>query len=415
MAPIHVVGMGLDGLAGLTIVTQELILQATLWIGSDRLLGYLPDRPIPRLRFVDIAEIIDPIQTHLQSQTEPLVVIFATGDPLFFGLGRFLLEVFPADWLTFHPHYSAVQLAFHRLKRPWQDAVVLSGHGRSLAGLVTALQRGTEKIAIYTDSQQSLGAIAQLYQSLKLPVTYQAWLCEDLGGSGERIESINLDNPNSAQPLSPLNIVILLRQPQHLEQDATTLPLLGLGDNEFYSFPDRPGLITKREVRVLILAELALSQDVAVVWDIGAGTGSVSIEIARLLPQAQVYAIEKTAIGDQLIRKNCDRHQIHTITPIRGTAPAALAPLPAPDRVFIGGSGGAIQDILVYVWPKIRPGGIVVLALATLEHQGDVLQWCQQINQSPQLLQINLNRSVPLSSYTRLEPLNPVMLIRLEK
>ncbi|MDG2989516.1 precorrin-6y C5,15-methyltransferase (decarboxylating) subunit CbiE [Candidatus Synechococcus calcipolaris G9] len=418
MTPIHVVGIGLDGLAGLGATIQDLIFRATLWVGSDRPLSYLPDRPIPRLGLGDISEIVDPVKDHIQSHPDPLVIIFASGDPLFFGLGRFLLEVFPRDWLTFHPHYSAAQLAFSRLKVPWQDAVVLSGHGRSLEPLIQTLQRGAEKIAIYTDAHQSLGEIARLYQSLGLPVTYQAWLCENLGGDKERLEMIDLRDSEPLQPLSPLNILILLRQPQVLDpangQDPS-LPLLGLGEQEFYGFPDRPGLMTKREVRVLILAELGLSADVAVVWDIGAGTGSVSIEIARLLPNAQVYAIEKTAMGEQLIRKNCDRHRIQTITAIRGTAPAVFAQLPAPDRVFLGGSGGYLDAILPEAWSRLCPGGVLVMAFTTLEHQGRVLDWCQGMNQQPQVLQINLGRSIPLGPYTRLEPLNPVSLIRVVK
>ncbi|BAY51948.1 precorrin-6y c5,15-methyltransferase [Thermostichus vulcanus NIES-2134] len=412
MTPIHVVGIGLDGLPGLAAAVQQIIDSATLLVGSDRHLQLIPQGDTPRLSLGNFNASLRAIQTHLDTTANPQVVILTSGDPLFYGLGRWLLEVFAPDQLTFHPHLSAVQLAFSRLKLPWQDAVIYSAHGRDLAGLVPLLQRGVEKIAIYTDGEANIAAISRLYQALHIPVTYRAWVCQALGSAEEAILPWDLAQPVTAlPPVHPLNLVVLLRQPQRLPPREQ--PIVGLGDDQFFTFADRPSLMTKREVRVLVLAELALTSTVEIVWDIGAGTGSVAVEIARLAPQATIYAIEKTAIGFQLIERNRKAFGLANLIPLQGTAPQCLRDLPPPDRVFIGGSGAQLLANLDYCWSHLNAGGRLVLAIATLEHQGQVLHWCQTHQINPEVLQVQLSRSVPLGQGHRLHPLNPVTLMTL--
>jgi precorrin-6Y C5,15-methyltransferase (decarboxylating) len=211
---------------------------------------------------------------------------------------------------------------------------------------------------------------------------------------------------------APLNIVVLLRQSDSCDQplDVDSLPLLGLADGTFTSFSDRPGLMTKREVRILILGELAL-QPKQIIWDIGAGTGSVSIEIARLSETSQVYAIEKTAIGSSLIEQNCRRLQVKNVISIHGSAPDILQQLPAPNRIFIGGSGGNLNSILDSCNARLATNGIVVLALATLEHLNTALGWLNSYRWEYRLLQVQLSRSIPVGQLTRFTPLNPVTIV----
>jgi precorrin-6Y C5,15-methyltransferase (decarboxylating) len=188
------------------------------------------------------------------------------------------------------------------------------------------------------------------------------------------------------------------------------LPMLGVPDRSFLSFGDRPGLMTKREVRILVLGELAL-QPGQIIWDIGAGTGSVSIEIARLFPTSRVYAIEKTAAGTTLIQQNCDRFQVENAISIHGSAPEALYNLPAPNRIFIGGSGGNLTEILDTCNSRLTASGRLVLALATLEHLNEALGWLSRQQWDYQLLQVQLSRSVPVGPLTRFSPLNPVTIL----
>jgi precorrin-6B C5,15-methyltransferase / cobalt-precorrin-6B C5,C15-methyltransferase len=409
---IHTIGVGLEGASGLSDRIQVLIRDSSLLVGSVRHLSYFPDYRGKRLVLEDLQMAIAHIE---QGSLGDRTVILVSGDPLFFGLGRLLLAQIPAEQLTFHPHISSIQLAFNRIKIPWQDARLISAHGRSLDEAVQALQQGAEKIAILTDRDNHPAAIAQLLVALDLPSNYEFWVCENLGGDDERVAPYDLEQLLSDPPtFAPLNLVVLLRRQQPADFNWDTLPRLGLPDRSFLSFADRPGLMTKREIRILVLGELALTPN-AIVWDIGAGTGSVSIEIARLFPETQLYAIEQTAMGATLIEQNCRRFRVHNIQVICSKAPAGLVQLPQPDRVFIGGSGGNLSEILTVCGDRLAPDGAIVLALATLEHLSPVLDWVKTGDWHYRLLQVQIARSVPISSLTRLSPLNPVILVTISR
>lgn len=422
---IHVVGIGLEGATGLAEAVRSLVFQAQVLVGSPRHLSYFADYPGQSIVLGKLPETIKQIQQVIDqagTQTEPAtIVILASGDPLFFGLGRVLLENFPRDWLTFHPHLSSVQLAFSRVKLPWQDAQIISAHGRSLAELTQALQKGSTKLAVLTDAVNTPRAIVELIRSLELPIAYRGWVCENLGGAHERILDLSFDaehNQSPSEEFAALNVVILQRQETTCSLDDLTLaqlPLFGIPDHYFLSFPDRPGLITKREIRVQILAELAL-QPQQTVWDIGAGTGSVSIEVGRLVPDGKIYAIEKTAIGVTLIQQNCHRFDVQNVQAIAGVAPEVLTSLPNPDRIFIGGSGGRLDCLLEYCLHRLKPNGRIILALATLEHQLQAFEYLKTRSEcSVNLLQVNISRAAEVAHLTRWAPLNPVTLMRISR
>lgn len=427
---IHVVGIGLAGLDSLSPASLALVRSATLLIGSTRHLeaiacGLANAESLPDMwPLGQISEVFESLRSHLSNDPETRTVILATGDPLFFGLGRLLLAHFAPQQLIFHPQLSSIQLAFSRLKVPWQDATLISVHGRGEALLVQAVKRGDAKIAILTDGVLTPSAIAALIASLDLPVHYQQWVCENLG---DVTENVSLYSPTlassteQAKTYAPLNVVVLLRLDQANETSANhslqALPLIGLPDGVFRGFPDRPTLMTKREVRLLILGAIA-PLDHQVIWDIGAGTGSISVELSRLCPSAQIFAIEKTAIGASLIRTNAEKLAIAPITVIQGQAPLALQGLPTPNRVFIGGSShqlGLILSLLDGLSPTLEK---IVLALATLEHLNEVTQWANRPDTLEkwrcQLTQINISRSCPVGPFTRFSPLNPVTLVAIE-
>lgn len=417
MTPVHVVGIGLDGATGLPHSVAQLIEEAALLVGSDRHLSYFPNHPAERWILGDFTQAIEAIRQRISAGHSGIVVL-VSGDPLFFGLGRLLLYELPAEYLTFHPHLSSVQLAFNRVKVPWQDARVISAHGRSLDELTQALQQGVEKIAVLTDRKNTPDAIARLLLTLDLPSSYQFWVCENLGGVDERVRFFSVLEQQDLvsleeQTFAFLNVVILLRIEAARKfslQELNALPMLGLSDRNFLSFRDRPGLMTKREVRILVLGELAL-QPKQIIWDVGAGTGSVSIEIARLCPTSEIYAIEKTTAGTTLIKQNCKLFQVENVKSIHGTAPEILHHLPAPDRVFIGGSGGNLSQILEACRSKMDSQGVLVLALATLEHLNEALSWLSHCHWNYQLLQVQLARSVCVGQLTRFSPLNPVTIV----
>ena len=410
---IAVVGIGLDGEKGITHTAKKIVEQATVLAGSKRHLGYFPKHSAQKIYLTNLKTGIEAI-ARLNSGGDSIVVL-ASGDPLFFGIGRLLLEHFDPSQLQFFPHFSSVQLAFSRLKVPWQDAELISVHGRSTDESIALLKQGKEKIAVLTDNSNNPAAIARLYLALELPLNYSFHICENLGDVSEKLrhfsaeEIVKLGNLDSSN-FASLNVLILLREAPQDSLDLVDLPLIGLPDSSFLSFSDRPSLITKKEVRLAILGELSL-QPKQIVWDIGAGTGSVSIEIARLCPNSQVYAVEKTGMGSTLITKNSQRFQVANITSINGKAPDTLLNLPNPDRVFIGGSGGNITNILDVCRSKLQNGGIIVMAFATIEHQGKAIDWLNNSSWQYRLLQLQISRSTPIAHLTRFTPLNPVTII----
>ncbi len=427
---IQVVGIGLSGAQSLSPAALNLVESATLLIGAQRHLDAFVrgDKAVEAWPLGNFTQVFTDLRSRLQTYPETRAVVLASGDPLFFGVGRLLLTSFPAEQLVFHPQVSAMQLAFSRLKLPWQDATLVSVHGRGEQPLIESLKRGDPKIAVLTDGVFTPGAIATLIAALDLPVCYQLWVCENLGDDNS--ERLSVYSPGqtieSQRTFAPLNVVVLLRQSD--EADALPLeqlPLIGLPDSAFKGFPDRPTLMTKREIRLLILGALA-PLDGQTIWDIGAGTGSVSIELSRLCPTAQLYAIEKTAIGAALIGHNARRLAIASIQIVQGQAPAALATLPQPERVFIGGSSGQLVAILNFLSDRMTAtpdanaaSARIVLALATLEHLNQVMSWATQPAVKAiwqyQLTQINISRSLPVGPLTRFSPLNPITLVTLSQ
>ncbi|NJM98351.1 MAG: precorrin-6y C5,15-methyltransferase (decarboxylating) subunit CbiE [Phormidesmis sp. RL_2_1] len=464
---VHVIGVGLSGPESLSDSTLRLVASATLLVGAQRHLdafGYLwhPPSQVETWPLGNFMQIFADLRSRLKADPNTRAVVLASGDPLFFGLGRLLLETIPSEQLVFHPQVSAIQLAFSRLKLPWQDATIVSVHGRSEQLLIQALKRGDSKIAILTDNILSPRAIARLINTLDLSIRYRLWICENLGNqhSESNRERLSAHWPNellqrqaASLSFSPLNVVVLLRQLENTPDITAELPLIGLPDSAFKGFQDRPALMTKREIRLLILGALAPLAN-QVIWDIGAGTGAVSIELSRLCPTAQLYAIEKTAIGSALIRQNAEQLAIAPIYPIQGSAPTALINLPEPDRVFIGGSSGQLSAILDFLHTRMSKAEIsntgmknnsqtartsdshlaarssdptsqtktkqnkrIVIALATVEHLSQVTGWAAQSHIATtwqsQLTQVNIARSLPVGPLTRFSPLNPVTLVTL--
>ena len=410
---IAVVGIGLDGAEGLTLTTRKIVEQATILAGSKRHLSYFSAHSAKKIYLTNLQTGIEEIAQLTVANYS--VVILASGDPLFFGLGRLLLAHFLPEQIQFYPHISSVQLAFSRLKIPWQDTQLISVHGRSTDQLIKLFKQGKEKIAVLTDSNNHPAAIARLYLALYLPESYSFYICENLGDKTEKISHFSPEKVKQLSNLngdnfSSLNVLILLRQAQTNNLELSNLPLLGLSDSSFLSFGDRPSLITKKEVRLAILGELSLKPN-QTVWDIGAGTGSVSIEIARLCPSSQILAIEKTSMGSALITQNCQRFQVNNVTNINGKAPEILLNLPNPDRIFIGGSGGNLVDILDVCQQKITENGVIVMAFATIEHNYQALGWLSNNSWQYRLLQLQISRSIPIQHLTRFTPLNPVTII----
>ncbi|MXY18425.1 MAG: precorrin-6y C5,15-methyltransferase (decarboxylating) subunit CbiE [Synechococcus sp. SB0664_bin_36] len=334
-------------------------------------------------------------------------VVLTSGDPLWFGLGRALLQRFPPEDLVFYPAATSMQQLFARLKRPWQDAVWASLHGRDADNLVARLRCHPSALVVLTDpGQGGLADVAAVLRSTQMVSCYDIWLAERLGHPTERLRQVQPD----ALPMDvdPLNLVVLLRRPC---RRVAPLRWFGLYDGVWRQHEDHPGLMTKREVRVLLLAELNLPP-CGVLWDLGAGVGSVGLEAMRLRPRLEVHAVERRVGAVPLIRGNaftvgCDPQRLH----VHGSsALAVLHKLPDPDRVLIGG-GGDRQAMVEQAAARLKPGGRIVLPLATLEAFASVQHQLRDAGLEVHSLQAQISRGCPVGGHTRLQPLNPVLIV----
>lgn len=290
------------------------------------------------------------------------VAVLASGDPLFYGIGRTLIARFGPERIRIHPALSAVQLACARFRVPWDDLALISLHGRGdddIPGRVLRHRRAM----LFTDNRTSPDRVAaSLLAALEACddreriAALHLRVAENLGLADERLTGGSLHDI-AARRFSPLNMV-LIEQPDQPEP-----PCFGLTEAEIQH---SRGLITKDEVRAATLHRLRLPAN-GVFWDIGGGSGSVSLEAARLCPDLAIHTVEKKPEEQANIRANIRRFGAYTIHLVNGEAPEALTGLPTPDRIFIGGSGQRLEAIVEAAVDRLAEGGRIVVN-AVLAH-----------------------------------------------
>ena len=412
---IDVIGTDAGAPASLPPLHQQLLHQAELVAAPRRLHGALQQWSATALPELIASDLLPPLLERLSASDPALaVVVLASGDPLWFGIGRQLLEHLPAERLRFHASPCSMQLAFARIGRPWQDASWISLHGREPEALAARLQQRPPALAVLTDpGRGGAAAVRRILRASGLEAAYGFWLCERLGHPAERVQRLAAAAELPAD-LDPLNLVLLVAEAPAPLADPAALPLFGLADGLFLQHDDRPGLMTKREVRIQLLADLDLPAE-GVLWDLGAGVGTIGLEALRLRPALQLWALEQRGGSAALIRANGQRLGVQPAGVIEGRAPEALAALPDPDRVLIGGGGRDRAALLAAVLERLRPGGSVVIPLATIEALAELRPLLEQAGLRVTVSQHQAWRGAPLADGTRLAPLNPVLVLRGER
>jgi precorrin-6Y C5,15-methyltransferase (decarboxylating) len=407
LAKICVLGLPGSGPGGLGPAGKARLESATFVAGGRRHLELCGPLGAETFSIASNLEALALRLKELRARPEARLVVLASGDPLYYGIARFLGERLGREALEVLPQVSALQLACARVGLPWDDLEALSVHGRPLEGLF-ALRPDARKVGVYTDPERGPARVAEVLLGLGWPGDARAWVLEDLEGPGARLWSgalWELEGRSFGEP----NVLLAERGPL---EDPRAPFALGLEEEGFAQRTPDKGLITKSEVRVLSLAKLGLYPG-AVVWDVGAATGSVAIEASRLCRGGSVWAVEKNAESCGHIGENLRRFGAPSVRVLHGEAPAALKSIPDdPDAVFVGGSSGRLAGILDACAARLKAGGRVVVNTVAVENTAEALEWFGHSGLEWGFLQVQIGRGKALRTPTgdlhRLEALNPV-------
>ncbi|AMY01014.1 bifunctional cobalt-precorrin-7 (C(5))-methyltransferase/cobalt-precorrin-6B (C(15))-methyltransferase [Mesorhizobium ciceri] len=390
---LTVVGIGEDGLAGLGDEAKQRIAQAEIIFGGKRHLALVASfakgeaRPWPIPFDAEMADVL--------ALAGRRVCVLASGDPFFHGVGATLARKVKAQEMHVIPAPSAVSLAAARLGWALQDIETVSLHGRPLDLIRPLLQPGARILALTSDAEAP-AAIARLLAELDFGAS-RLTILEALGGPSETQRSVRAD-AFDLENLNPLNVLAV-----EVESgpDARVLPLTsGLADHLF----DHDGQITKREIRAITLSALAPRRG-ELLWDIGAGSGSIGIEWMLAHPSMRTFAIEADPVRAARIGRNAAACGVPGLVVVEGSAPKALARLDTPDAIFIGG-GGSDAGVLNAAIKALHTGGRLVANAVTLEMEALLL--AQHTKLGGDLTRINISRASPVGSMQAWRPAMPV-------
>lgn len=398
--PLAVIGMGL-GPQDLTARHLELIAAAEILIGGKRLLAHFSGSPAEKkVVGKDVAETIAFIRRRLGRRA---MVVLASGDPLFYGIGGRLVEAFGADQVALYPNVSSVAAACARIGEPWGGMRVVSLHGRKdPSGLLRALA-ARETVAVLTDAQRDPAWIARTLCE-RGAAGYRLCVFEELGSARERFGWVT-PRQALAQAFRAPNLVVLKWAPQPGPEPQ---PLhLGMPEE---SYARQAGLITKSEVRAVTLARLRLLPG-QTLWDLGAGAGSIAIEASLLLKGGRIVAVEKEAGRAAQIRENARRFGVKRLRVVQARLPEGLEGLPPPDRVFIGGGGRDLGRIIAQAAARLKPQGLIAVNTVIPDHLAAALESLRTLAFSAEFVQVQISRGQAMAGGERLEALNPVWIV----
>jgi precorrin-6B C5,15-methyltransferase / cobalt-precorrin-6B C5,C15-methyltransferase len=417
--PCRVIGVLDDGAASLGAVALEHLRRADCVIGGTRTLQLLQASIAAGAEQRDLTGALAQVPAWVRGAQEAgrRCVVLATGDPLCHGIAAYLASRLCIEALDVLPNLSTVQLACARLGLPWQDMRIASIHARDAGewvegagpshGLYALLQdlRRHDRLAVLTSPENTPDRVARMLLAEGLGDAFQLAVAECLCRPAERVIAGLAASEAAQRHFAEPNVLLLWRTSPR-ERPV----FFGLPDASFEQRHPDKGLITKNEVRAVSLARLQLRAH-SIVWDIGAGSGAVGLEAARLCSEGHVYAIEKNADDVAIAQRNRRALGVTNHSLAHGKAPDGLHAWPDPDAVFIGGSGGELAELIRLVLARLKPHGWLVMNFVTIENLATAVQTLGAAEARWDVLQLQASRSKPILHMHRLAAENPVWVV----
>lgn len=412
---IHVIGIGDDGLEAMPASVRQTISDAEVLLGTDRTLALVPKSKAERHT---ISGDLNQLVATIEQAGDKRVVLLIYGDPMFYGLARYVSDRLGRERFVVVPNVSSMQLAFARVMESWEEAYLTDLAKHPLDAVLEKI-RTAQKVGLFTTDHCGPAEIAQALVERHIDY-FTAYVCENLGARDERVTRGTLAEI-AGQRFEALNVMILIRDPDAPDRprEAVGRRLFGNPDEAFLQSKPKYGLLTPAEVRAIALAQMDIAPS-SIVWDIGAGSGSVSIEAAQMAHDGQVYAIEMDAEDHGLIRQNADRFSVANVNAILGRAPEAFEELPDPDAVFVAGAGREVTSISKAAFGRLRPRGRLVVNTTSIDHLMELRNALRGSSlrspaPSPQVWMINLSRGTDQLDRLSFDPLKPSFLLAITK
>ncbi|MFJ7523663.1 precorrin-6Y C5,15-methyltransferase (decarboxylating) [Streptomyces sp. MnatMP-M77] len=392
--PVSVVGIGADGWPGLSGTARGALREAEVLIGGARQLDLLP----PECAGVRVAwpsPLRPAVPRLLAEHRERRVAVLASGDPMFYGIGRALAQELGPQGLRVLPHPSSVAYACARLGWPVEDTEVVTLVGRPAARLAASLYEGRRLLVLSADASTPATVAALLTERGFGPSGLR--VLEQLGAADEACVD-GLAESWEHPPGDRLNVIAI---DCRASADALRLGAVpGLPDEAY----EHDGQLTKRHVRAATLGTLAPAPG-ELLWDVGGGSGSIAVEWLRAHPSCRAVSVERDPVRAERITRNAERLGVPALKVVTGPAPAALAGLAAPDAVFIGG-GLTAPGLLDACWAALRPGGRLVANTVTLESEALLAEWHKA--HGGELVRLAVAHAVPVGGFTGWRQAMPV-------
>jgi precorrin-6B C5,15-methyltransferase / cobalt-precorrin-6B C5,C15-methyltransferase len=403
MKVVDIVGVGVC-FSDLSRKYLDIIQDADILVGGRRHLTWFDSHPGKKREIVaPLSRVIEDIRKWMEHKK---VVVLASGDPLFFGIGQLLIPALGENNVCVYPNISTMAACFSRLKMTWKQAVVVSLHGKDRTIELSHALRSEKPIFIFTDPEHNPAWVGDFVHRIA-SCGWCMWVFERLGEADERILKVSPQKAVGMQFNEPNAVVLINKLPKK------SIYPLHIGAPEHWYEHER-GLITKAEVRAVTLSKLRLLPD-HIFWDLGSGSGSVAIEAAIFVTTGQIVAVEQNKERVAQIRINSENFGVNHIRIVHAKFPEKIHDLPSPNRVFIGGGGKDLNHMLETVSQKLLAQGRVVVNTVVLETMASAMATFEKLGFTTDVVQVQVNQGETMLSGTRFAAKNPIWIICAER